>query len=80
MPLSSDQEYKIKQALSSTLQNPCAVCGGRNWEIHGDLSFFPILDSQYKMPIEGQVYPVVLVVCTSCYNTLSFSAMKMGLL
>lgn len=80
MPLSYDQQNKIKEALTSTLQNPCAVCGARNWEIHSELSFFPMLDPEYKTPIEGKVYPVVLVVCTSCYNALSFSAMKMGLL
>ena len=80
MPLSPEQQEKIKRTLSLTLQRPCAVCGGKNWEIQGDLSFFPILDPEYKMPIEGKIYPVVLVVCTSCNNTLSFSAMKMGLL
>ena len=80
MPFNTEQENKIKEILEPIRRSPCAICGGRNWEIHGEFSFFPIMDPEYKTPIEGKVYPIVLVVCTSCYNTLSFSAMKMGLL
>ncbi len=79
MPLSSEQQGKIKEALSSVMHNPCAVCGSRNWELQSELYFISLFDTQYKMPIEGKVYPVILVVCASCYNTLSFSARKMGL-
>jgi predicted nucleic-acid-binding Zn-ribbon protein len=80
MPLTSEQESKVKLAISPLLLRSCNVCGGRNWELKSEVSIYPMLDLQYKMPIEGRFYPVVLVTCSSCGNTLVFDAQKLGLL
>ena len=81
MPLTTDQQEKIKNHLSNYLKlNKCPICGGNRWIIEGELSVFQLFDSQYKMIIEGQVAPVAVVTCEQCYYCLSFNAMKLGLL
>jgi hypothetical protein len=80
MPLSYDQQERIKEKLSPLLRSSCNVCGGRSWELHNEVAMHPLFDIQYKMPINGQFVPIVLVTCASCSNTLSFNAIKLGVL
>lgn len=81
MPLTTDQQTKIKNHLSKYLQyNKCPVCDGNRWTIEGELAVYPMFDTQYKMIIEGQVFPMAIVSCEKCHYCLSFNAMKLGLL
>ncbi len=81
MPLTNDQQTKIKNHLSNYLQyNKCPVCGGNRWAIEKELAVYSMFDTQYKMVIEGQVFPMAIVYCEKCYYSLSFNAMRLGLL
>ena len=83
MPLTNDQQTKIKNHLSQYLTSysgKCPICEGKNWTIEGELVVYPMFDTQYKMIIEGQVIPMAIVSCNKCYYSLSFNAMKLGLL
>lgn len=66
MPLSPDQETKIKEHLRKKTNLSCSMCGGNNWMIDPTLKFYGILDPEYRQPIEGQVFPVVAVTCENC--------------
>jgi predicted nucleic-acid-binding Zn-ribbon protein len=81
MPLTSEQESKIKNHLSKYLQfNKCPVCEGNRWTIENELAAYQMFDTQYKMMIEGQIYPMAIVSCEKCHYSLSFNAIKLGLL
>ena len=80
MELSNEQETIIKKKLSCLSNKLCQVCGSNNWELQKEIGVLPIYDIQYKMCIEGAHYPVVLIVCKNCSNTLLFSAKDFGLL
>lgn len=81
MPLTNDQQTKIKDHLSShLLHSKCPCCSGNRWTIESELAVYPMFDTQYKMIIEGQVMPMAIVSCEKCHFSLSFNAMKLGLL
>jgi predicted nucleic-acid-binding Zn-ribbon protein len=83
MPLTNEQQEKVKRHLSSYFTSygcKCPVCENRNWTIENELAVYQTFDTQYKMIIEGQVIPVALISCNTCHYTLPFNAMKLGLL
>jgi hypothetical protein len=79
MALTLEQKNKIKATLAGHYPRSCNFCGSTNWELAPDLAYFPLLDVEYKMPIEGLSFPVVLVICGKCGNTLIFTANKFGI-
>jgi|LakMenEpi03Aug12_release.lakeMendotaPanAssembly.Ray.scaffolds.fasta_scaffold1873199_1 hypothetical protein len=81
MPLSTEQENKIKSHLSKHSQFvKCPICSGNRWQIEPELIAHPILDAQYKMIVDGAMIPMALLSCEKCYFSLSFNAIKLGLL
>ena len=80
MPLSTEQENKIKSHLTQHSQfNKCPICSSNRWQIEAELIAHPILDAQYKMIVEGAMIPMALITCEKCHFSLSFNAIKLGL-
>ncbi len=80
MPLTEEQNETIKEHLRDSVSGGCPVCGGRNWTILPDLGFTGTMDAEYKQPIQGKIYPVVVVVCQNCHFMLQFGAKALGVL
>lgn len=81
MPLSTDQKRKIQNHFNDHLKfGKCPVCTGNQWTIENEIIAFPMFDTQYKMIIEGQIFPMFVFTCNKCHYALNFSAMKIGLI
>lgn len=83
MPLTNEQLEKLNKYLSSYFKSfgcKCPVCENRNWTFENELAVYQTYDTQYKMIIEGQVVPMVLISCNNCHYTLQFNAIKLGVL
>ena len=80
MPLSNYQESQIKEHVSQFPGIACPICYNRSWAISDELNFLPMLDVEYKMPIEGQAYPLVVLGCGRCGYVRLFSARRIGIL
>jgi len=81
MPLSSEQERKIKQELSSYIQfTNCNFCNGNQWTLNNELVGLPVFDTEHKMTVEGSLMPMVVLTCNNCGHAHYFSAMKLGIL
>jgi len=80
MGLSNSDQEKIKSKLDSQYFQPCSVCGQKSWNIENEIAMLPMFDKEHKMPIEGQIYPLILVSCVNCSNTLTFNAKGLGII
>lgn len=80
MPFSDSQQNKIKEHLSQFAWMACPICYSQSWVLGDELNFLPVLDVEYKMPIEGKVYPVVVLTCENCKYVRLFSARGIGIL
>ena len=80
MPLSSSQQSQIKEHVSQFPGMACPICHSQSWGLGEELNFLPVLDVKYKMPIEGRVYPVVILTCDNCKYVRLFSARAIGIL
>lgn len=78
MPFSYDQRNKIENHLR-LYQPRCPVCASASWTYFDDLIYSGILDSEYKQPIQGKVYPLITVSCNTCGHILQFSAGHLGM-
>ncbi|MCI0339533.1 MAG: hypothetical protein L0216_00035 [Planctomycetales bacterium] len=77
MPLSSSKKDEILQHLRSKVNGPCPMCGQGNRGLDENLSFLGILDPEYKQPVAGGLFPVVVVTCANCHYVSLFAAMPL---
>lgn len=77
---------KVIQWLEKHWQSPtrtgraCLVCGQTKWTIARDFTWMATVGSGGNLQLGGDYYPFVLVICTTCGNTLAFNAKIIGLL
>jgi hypothetical protein len=79
MPITKEQLEKIQNHLSLLPSKKCNMCNEENWAIESELAIFPLFDISTRTIIEGQVYPLVLLSCMRCGNTVLFNAKSIGL-
>lgn len=81
MPFTNAQKEKITTHLAQfPLYNKCVVCGQSSWNYCDELVVYQMLDIQYKMVIEGKLFPLVILTCNKCGYVVSFSAQKLELI
>ena len=74
MPLTHEQIYKLEQWWDSTEVNRnCPMCGSGEWQA-GEMV------SGTDVSGQGNVLPMVQVVCGNCGYVMMFAAMPIGLL
>lgn len=70
-------EQWVKEYWTQT-QN-CFVCGRDNWEIDNTLGAIGTVS--YRGSVDfTPVFPMVIVTCDNCGNTVFFNAVKIGLM
>ena len=73
MPLSHEQVHKLEQWLDSKgVNRSCPMCGGGEWQMGEIVSGTGVQD-------QGNVLPMVQVVCGNCGHVMLFAAMPIGL-
>jgi predicted nucleic-acid-binding Zn-ribbon protein len=73
MPLSHEQVHKLEQWWDSTgVDRKCPRCGHGQWEAGEIISGTDISG-------EGNVLPMVQVVCQNCSYVIMFAAMPIGI-
>ncbi|WP_111937963.1 hypothetical protein [Clostridium paraputrificum] len=71
----------FKEYMSTKSNNPCYICGGRNWTLPGE--FYELRECHGgNMVIGGNsgIIPVIPMMCTNCGNTVLINPMIAGLL
>jgi hypothetical protein len=79
--LTQDQKLKAKNWLDlkwSPTGFRCEVCQANSWDI-GPMAVEIRPFTKGAIIINGMVYPMLMVLCTNCYNTKFFNATIMGL-
>lgn len=73
MPLSHEQVHKLEQWWDSTgVKRSCPMCANGQWEA-GELV------SGSDVSGQGNVLPMVQVICGNCSHVMLFAAMPIGL-
>ena len=84
MTLTNEQKKKLEEALLNKWfeRGPnCPFCQGTEWEVNNTIYAIPDFESfQRKRVVPNQVYPVIIIICTTCGNSVMFSATKLGLI
>jgi hypothetical protein len=77
--LTPAENQKVINFLNSKAPNlTCSACGGRQFTLAKHLVTGVVL-SGGDLSLGGTSYPMVLVVCQNCANTLQFAAIPMKL-
>lgn len=63
----------LKSKLGPLLK-PCLLCSGNDWGISDSLVTWPCHDGNKT------VFPVVTVVCSKCFNVLTYAAQPLGII
>ncbi len=84
-PSSTVDKLKVAEWLNShwrpdMVQRSCTVCGVTKWTIAEDFAYLSTLGSGGAIQIGGRHFPLVILTCSNCGNTLLFNAIVMGLL
>lgn len=83
MILTNEQKEKLEESLLNKWfeKGPkCPICGGIEWEVNNTIYAIPDFESfQRKRVVPFQVYPVIIIICATCGNSVMFSATKLGL-
>ena len=81
MKLSEEQTKKVISFMQDFFKNPCNVCQKKEW-IFND-TIFEIREfhgGSFLVGGKSIIYPVVIVTCKTCGNTLFFNAIQLGLI
>ena len=83
MKLSKDQADRFIQHLWHIAPNgiKCPVCGNVKWGINEQI--FEIIEftgSTMSLGAGTNIVPLVVITCDNCQHTLTFNALKLGLL
>jgi hypothetical protein len=79
MYLNEQGRARFQQHLQNILRQPCAVCGGGNWQLEDPL--FELREfAGGNVPTEGVVKPLLAVTCKTCGNVVLMSAITTGVI
>jgi hypothetical protein len=79
MFLNDQGRARFQQHLQNILRQPCAVCGGGNWQLEDPL--FELREfSGGNVTTEGVVKPLLAVTCKTCGNVMLMSAITTGVI
>jgi len=79
MYLNDQGRARFQQHLQNILRQPCAVCGGGNWQLEDAL--FELREfAGGNLPTEGAVKPLLAVTCKTCGNVVLMSAVTSGVI
>lgn len=81
MELKSEQIKKAEEKLSKLLSGQrCLVCQGNEWILSDRLYELREFSGGGITLGQSSVFPVILVICKNCGNTLMFNAIQLELL
>lgn len=78
-----DDQHKMDAAENAAFQRwwethwrhgPCSVCGNKAWGINQRIAHFV----NEQTPVDGSVYPVLLIFCHVCGYTIPINAYSAG--
>jgi hypothetical protein len=75
-----EKHGKLLAALNSkvTFPIPCPLCHTADWDLNPEIfQYSPY--SKGTLVAGGLLFPVILLVCKKCGNTISISAVKLGI-
>jgi len=79
MQLNEQGRARFQQHLQNVLRQPCAVCGGGNWQLEDGI--FELREfAGGNAPAGGAIKPLLAVTCKNCGNVLLMSAITTGVI
>jgi hypothetical protein len=81
MQITEEQKKKLENSFLKKwfeIGPPCPICQEKKWEVDPNIGEIP--DFQGKQSMPKQVYPVIIVTCTTCGYCALFSAIGLGLI
>jgi hypothetical protein len=83
MELSDNQKKILEESLLNKWFNKgptCPICQGTEWEVSPTVFEIPEFQSKNRQIIPKLVFPVIIIICNTCSNCVTFSAVKLGLI
>ena len=78
MQLNQEGRARLQNHLQNVLRNPCAVCGGSQWQVE-DTMFELREFAGGGIATQGSVKPVVTATCNNCGHILFMSPLTTGI-
>lgn len=79
MAFPDELKKKIIENLEPDKMN-CPLCGNKNFTIEDNIYVFPTLELETKNVDIINVFPAILISCDSCHHTLTFHAVRAGII
>ena len=79
MKLTQQQQLEVLKKINDLLGTfRCPVCGSTSWVVEETILKLTEFGAYFAVS-SNRIYPVLVMSCTKCGNTLMFNAVKLGL-